>query len=276
MASVNSPLRKWIKPLALKLLGKPGYNYLQFRAKWRDIEMQLVEEPEMALLPSLLRPEDICIDIGANFAYYTIRLARLCPKGKIIAYEPIPSTFRIAEKIVRKEGSSHIELHNLGVGEKEATLTFELPLQEIGTPSAGQAHMSGRDNKQSQEQGMYTFKNMEKVSCKVVALDQHLSKSNKIDFIKIDIEGAELFALKGMNQILTKFHPIVLIELCEPFMKGFNYSGSDLVDFMKSHGYSLFKVAEEKKLQKVDSLPKEDRNYFFLSDHSRERWESLV
>jgi FkbM family methyltransferase len=257
-------------------LGKTGYDYLQFRAKWRDIEFQLVEEQEMALLPTLLKPEDTCIDIGANFAYYTVRLARLCPKGKVVAYEPIPSTFKIADKIIKKEGASNVRLYNLGVGEKAATLVFELPLQEIGTPSAGQAHMTGRDNKESQDKGMYTFTKMEKVSCQVVALEEHLSDLERLDFVKIDIEGAELFALKGMKKLLDKFQPMILIELCAPFMKGFGYTTADLVNLMKSHGYALYKTDTKGKLQKLNDLPTEDRNYFFLSERNRERWEPLV
>ena len=81
MASVHSPVRKFLKPILFKLFGKSVYPWFQFKAKARDIDSRLVEEKEMELLPLLLTANDEAIDIGANYAYYTERLAHLCKKS---------------------------------------------------------------------------------------------------------------------------------------------------------------------------------------------------
>src|SRR3981081_3931150 len=99
MASVNSPIRKFLKPILFKLLGKKGYKWAQFYGKKKDIVNRLVEEIEMELLPQLVKKDDEVLDIGANYAYYTERLSRLVPLGKVYAFEPIPFTYEVAEML---------------------------------------------------------------------------------------------------------------------------------------------------------------------------------
>ena len=265
MASVHSPIRKIVKPILLKCFGKAAYEYFQVKAKWRDIEMKLVEEPEMAILPKILGPEDNSVDVGANFAYYTVRLSRLSPKGKVIAFEPIPSTFRIAQKLVKKSGAKNIQLENLGVGEKTEVKTFELPLQEVGTPSAGQAHIHGRDNSLPGGEEIYSFKRTELVDCKIVKLDEFLQLPS-LKFIKIDIEGAELFALRGMNSLIEKFRPVILLEICDYFLKGYGLANSDLMKEFAKLRLSLYELSpgSSEKLTPVIGEPKVNKNYFLL------------
>src|SRR6185295_19469917 len=118
MASVQSPIRNFLKPILFKILGKKGYKLAQYYGKKRDIEKRLVEEIEMELLPQLVHKNDEVLDIGANFAYYTERLSRLAPEGKVYAFEPIPFTYSVAVMLVKKFGLKNVELYDKGVGQK--------------------------------------------------------------------------------------------------------------------------------------------------------------
>jgi hypothetical protein len=80
MASVNSPIRILLKPLLFKLFGKNFYAKFQFYTKIKDIDNKLVEEKEMELLPYFLKKDSNSIDIGANYAYYTISMAQQSKK----------------------------------------------------------------------------------------------------------------------------------------------------------------------------------------------------
>ena len=97
MASVKSTFRNLIKPLLYNLLGEKHYIYFQTLGKIRDINKRLVEEDELELLPQLVGLSDDVIDIGANYAYYTHRLSKLCPTGRVYAFEPIPFTFEVLQ-----------------------------------------------------------------------------------------------------------------------------------------------------------------------------------
>ena len=66
MASVQSPIRRTLKPLLFKLLGRRGYFHMQVHAKAKDIRKKLVEEKEMALLPRPIQPGDQVWARGAS------------------------------------------------------------------------------------------------------------------------------------------------------------------------------------------------------------------
>jgi FkbM family methyltransferase len=276
MASVNSPLRSFLKPLFFKLIGNKGYARMQFHAKKKDIEQKLLEEPEMELLPSLLSASDNCIDIGANYAYYSHRLSFLCPKGQVYAFEPIPFTFKIAERIVKSFGLKNVSIYQLGVGNENSTVTFEVPLQSFGAYSAGQAHISGRDNELKGKEQHYQFASHEKVSCRIVRLDDFKEINKKIAFVKIDIEGAELFALRGMKQLLLRDQPIVLLEINPFFLEGFHIREQELRDFFAETGYSIFMYDAASKKLKSWNTDFIESNYILLPSAKPDQYKNFI
>jgi FkbM family methyltransferase len=278
MASVKSPLRTFLKPILFKLLGKNGYKWAQYYGKKKDIEKRLVEEAEMELLPLLLKKEDEVLDIGANYAYYTERLSRLVPAGKVYAFEPIPFTYSVAVMLVKKFKLANVNLYNKGVGQKTEIMRFSVPKMDIGTLSAGQAHMADRNNEMVKGSEYYVSDNTEEFDCEVVDIDSFLLSSFKnLSFVKIDIEGAEYFALKGMEKILRLFTPAILIEIVPIFLKSFTIE----IDFFQNYienglGYKIFIYNKAtKKLQPTASIT-EDRNYILLHANKIDDYKHLI
>ena len=258
MASVNSPIRKFVKPFLFKLLGKRGYEYAQFYGKMRDIKYKLVEEKEMELLPLLVKEGDAVIDIGANYAYYTNRLSGLVgPNGLVFAFEPIPFTHKVCSMIVKAKKLLNVQLFKLGVSNKNQKITFSIPKLSYGPISAGQAHISGRKNDETDKSKYYDFKEEEQIDCEVVALDLFkLEIADKpLSFIKIDIEGAEYLALQGMEALVKKYEPVILIEVQPYFLQGFDIDENEFKSYITEKlSYSIFFYnAEIKKLQKLES-----------------------
>jgi FkbM family methyltransferase len=253
MASVNSRIRRVLKPLLFKILGKTGYKYAQWYGKMRDIKYRLVEEKEMQLLPHLISPGDAVIDIGANYAYYTDRLSGLVgEKGKVYAFEPIPFTHKICSMIVRSRKLKNVKLFNKGVSDKNESLTFKVPRLAFGGISAGQAHIAGRNHETSEKKNYYNFADEEEVVCQVVALDSFLKDEtiSPLRFVKIDIEGAEYYALQGMEKIILSEMPVILIEVQPYFLKGFGISEAEFKSYIKNTlGYNIYHYnAETQKL----------------------------
>jgi FkbM family methyltransferase len=183
-----------------------------------------------------IKPNWTILEIGANQGYFTKLFQQLVGVGgEIHAFEPLPSTFKILENSISK-GLENCILHNLGTSDQTSEVTFYLPINDHG-----QASMSAHDCE--------SWKNREikEVICDVVRLDDFkpVCALDKIDFIKIDVEGAELPSLQGAKRTIRKYKPIIFIEGCKSWMKSFGYSPTDLEAYLRVLGYSRFGVVGE-------------------------------
>ena len=185
-----------------------------------------------------IRPRWTVVEIGANLGYFTkLFQALVGNNGQVHAFEPVPSTFQQLQSSLPR-GSNHCTLYNLGTAKKAGEVTFHIPLNDHG-----QATMSPHDC------NTWKRREIEEVTCTVIKLDEFtpISSLAKIDFIKIDVEGAELPSLQGAENILRKHKPILFVEACKAWMKSFHYTPKEMDTFLTSLGYTNFKV--------VDSAP---------------------
>ena len=276
MASVNSPIRSFLKPLIYKMMPSRLYLFMQYLAKAKDIKGKLVEEEELQILPKILKKDSNCIDIGANFAYITERLSTLCPQGKIYAFEPIPFTYKVANRIVRKFGLKNVSLYQLGVGNENTEMTFEVPLQEFGAYSAGQAHITGRNNRDLKGEGQYKFNKFASVRCKIVRLDDFREINVPIDFVKIDIEGAELFAIQGMDALLRKDLPVIYMEVNPLFLKAFRLTEDMLEKHMEDLGYRFYSYVKTSAKITPKKGTFTEANYFLIPVSKTEQFSHII
>jgi FkbM family methyltransferase len=147
----------------------------------------------------LVKPEsgDVILDGGVS-EYVASQLAFLKsigPKGKWFGFEPDPVGFnRASERIKQSAPYDNYELVPFGLWHKRDTLHFQL--LDLGT------HFT-------------ETKSQNTVDCEVVSIDEFVKnrQPRKVDFIKLDVEGAEINALKGAVQTITKFQPKLAISI---------------------------------------------------------------
>lgn len=202
------------------------------------------------IVKSLLREGDVCLDVGANFGWYSTIFHKYCgPGGKVHAFEPVPPTFRELEENYELMGSpSNVVINNLALGEEPDELTINL----FEGLSTGHASMSDQGRADT-----ISFK------CEVVTLDSYLEKENvgEVNFVKVDIEGAEMMFLKGAERLFAqKTPPIWLMEMALQQTSNFGYLPNDLIDFMRERAeYDFYKVDEPNtKLVKIDGFKADD------------------
>jgi FkbM family methyltransferase len=161
---------------------------------------------------NMIRPseDEVFLDVGANIGKYSLGLARQFEK--VISIEANPATFKILEEGIRMNKLSNVTAVNIAAWDSDKEIIFYNG-EVSGYHSAIFNHGMG--------------------SIKVPArrLDRLLTdlKIQRLDWVKVDIEGAELEALRGLGYFIDKFRPKIIFE---------DFSGK-AVDFLKSKGYSI-------------------------------------
>lgn len=159
-------------------------------------------EPEtIAIFKSFCQNNFQILDLGANIGLTAIALANICTQGKVAAIEPMPPTFAMLKKNLLYSNMHNVKAYNFAVGNKEDTVIMQ------GSHSflAG-AFISNVHKNEAQDLS-------EKVPVKRLDDTFDLFDMDQVDFMKIDVEGYELFALEGAKKILNRFKPIVYLEM---------------------------------------------------------------
>ena len=171
-------------------------------------------EPELKLLKYLIPPGSIAIDGGANKGVYSWFLSKTCLE--VHAFEPNPAMFAYLQKSVPK----NTFCYRVALSDTHGQATFHLPT------SSGIFHNTrGSLLKVFGESGCREF-NVE--TRRIDDFD-----FENVGFIKLDIEGAELLALKGAENTIERDRPLILAETMEVG----DSSNEELSNFLKEKGY---------------------------------------
>jgi len=183
------------------------------------------EELEEEVIESILKPGMITFDIGANFGYYTFKMASLVkPGGWVYAFEPTDWAYK---KILRNSNLNpsldNIRFLKLGLSdndEKCKQLNFQSSYRTDGKEFSVTEEMT------------------------LVKLDTFAeeNKLSNLDFIKIDVDGYEGKVVRGAVQTLLKFHPIIFFEISPSLMMKNNDQPSELVHQLVLMGYKFKSV----------------------------------
>jgi FkbM family methyltransferase len=273
--AANALPRRLVKRLVAPFLSERSYSVLQALAMGWDIRSGNWTEPELELLPLGLRAGETALDIGANYGLYAYHMSRAVgPKGKVYSFEPIPftaRTFRLIQHGLRF--GDNVELVAKGCGEQAGRVEFTVPVLSNGAMSTGQVHMGRNDERSGREN--YVKYGTKKVEAEVIVLDDFLPDLRDVSLVKCDIEGADLFAMRGARAIIEKHQPTVIIEITPWFLEGFGLKVTDVTDFFFERGYRLYRYEHHRLLPMRAEDIVED-NWVFLHERYRDRFKSVL
>ena len=171
------------------------------------------EEPEYKILPQLINPGDWVIDIGANVGHYTKRFSELVgERGRVLAFEPVPTTFSLLSANVELFTYPNVTLINAAVSNKLDVVGMSIPKFSSGLTNYYQAQLSSAPDSE--------------LFVVTISLDS-LCINQRIALVKIDTEGHESFVLPGMQQLIENHHPILIIET----------ESKEVIDRLATFGY---------------------------------------
>jgi FkbM family methyltransferase len=178
-------------------------------------------EPDLAkLFSAVVKPGGIAIDVGANIGFTAILLAQIA--SRVIAYEVAPTTFPYLERNIARSGHENIELVPFGLGAVAgaAELTRN-PVDRAGTFIADHATADRR------------YHTSEQAEIRILDAEVKRLGQNAVDFLKIDVEGFEMSVIQGGRETLSRFHPIVVMEMNHWCLNAFQRIAlPDFLDFV--------------------------------------------
>lgn len=208
-----------------KILKKITPN--KFLFAYRSYRAYIYGEKEIRVLKKLINPKKEAIDIGANLGEYTFWMSKHA--DHVHVFEPHPDCINFLKDV----GLKNCTFYSYGVSsiasKKELLVPEDSSLQDI-TCRASISELSVRE-----------FEKLKGISINTIALDE-LGLSN-IGFIKMDIEGHEFEALKGMRGLITSCNPVMQIEIEQ---RHHDASIGTIFEYIFDFGYSGFFLRNSK------------------------------
>lgn len=204
------------------------------------LTLGIYEPLETEIVKREIKKGDIVLDLGANIGYYTLLLARLVgEEGKVFAFEPDPTNFSWLEKNVEMNGYKNVVLIPKAVSNKTGKIRLYLSQRN----RADHRIYDSQDGRQS-------------IEIETVRLDDYFKDyGGKIDFIKMDIQGAEGEALQGMSGLLKNNDVKMLMEFSPGGLKISGMEPEECLKLLTGFGFRLYDIVGREKKMKPVSIP---------------------
>jgi FkbM family methyltransferase len=181
-------------------------------------------ETELELLPIIVPADRLAVDIGANNGLYTHFLAKIAPR--VVAFEPVP----VLAEFLRRAVAPGVTVIEKAVSDQAGNLDIHVPVVR-GHPTYNVGSLEG-----TRRDGPSIRHNVEVTTVDAEGLDD-------VGFIKIDIEGHELNALKGAENTIRRDHPTIVVEVLDA-----SEWASSALGYLRDLNYEIF-VYEDRTLK---------------------------
>jgi len=209
------------------------------------------ESEDIDYLVQALRPDDICFDVGANLGYYTVLMAKAVPQGRVYAFEPDPFSHALLQLNVRINRLENVVVNCLALGERPGTSSF--------FRCTDSAYNSFKDTARKAVSSV--------IEVPVTTLDEFVAANDvpRVDFVKVDVEGAEGLVLAGAKRLMqdsAQRPRLLLLELFEGNHRIFGDSAAEILESLRRTHYEPFVISAKKPMAYT---PGEFINVFFTS-----------
>lgn len=175
-----------------------------------------ITDAEVEFITPRIAEAEVIFDVGANFGAFAIPFARLAPHARVFAFEPNPQTALALRENLQRNGVTNVTVVEAAVSDREGQLIFS----DTADPATNRILTGGGEGVRVTALTIESF-------CLEHGID-------RIDFLKIDVEGAELSVLEGARNLFEAGAiGSGLIEICPGNLRNFGRSISDLTDFFK-------------------------------------------
>ena len=183
------------------------------------------ESDTIAVWRKIVEPNCVVWDIGSNLGLYTILSGKqVGSSGEVHAFEPSPVAHRVATEHIRLNGLQGVcKVSQVAVSETDGgVLPFSIVDEGGFDPTNRLGNSSGKT-----------------IEVPAITLDGLLARSKRgPDYVKMDIEGAEVFALRGSSELMTKQRPIILLAVHPMFLPEFSCDANEIASMIAERSYT--------------------------------------
>jgi FkbM family methyltransferase len=194
-------------------------------------------------LQQVLKPGMTVLDIGAHVGFYTLAAARMVgPEGMVYAFEPEPENFAVLQENVKANGYGNVRLVNKAVTNQRGKVEFYVSAQ------GNDRHSIFRSGRPSRMES--------RIVVEATSIDEFLEAESwpRVDFVKMDIEGAEPGAIAGMHKLLARCQTLTLVmEFAPELLQAAGTNGQKLLADLSSLGFSLAVIEDDGTCYRFDN-----------------------
>ena len=230
-------------PVQFSAEGK--YSNAYFFPRYAD--GRLHEKNVTEMLVDALRGASCFVDVGTNLGWYTCIAATQMPRGTVYGFEMDDLNYELLCRNSQLNGCRNAELFHLAVSDRPGVVTYERrgtrPSSFFRLQTEGSRSRSSR-----------------LVSVQSAALDDLFFDGAKVppDVMKIDVEGAEMSVLRGMQRILREFRPKLFLEVHPAVLHQFGSSTPEILAFLMDHDYSVCEIQDIREQETAPRLKRLD------------------
>lgn len=210
------------------------------------------EPAESRMMQKLFEGQRTFFDIGANIGWHSLTLSARFRDAQFLCFEPIPDTYTHLQENILLNAFSNIKTYNLALSNVSSKKDYFFYTACSGNASA--VDLSTRPD-------------VEKIECQQIRLDELMENANlpAPDFIKCDVEGAELLVFQGGIDTIRSSKPIVMAEILRKWSTKYGYNPNDIFQMFTELGYLAF-TTDGYHLMPFTAMTDEtlETNFFFL------------
>lgn len=188
----------------------------------------------LQLAQRLLEPDDVVFDIGANIGEFATFAAKRLTRGALHAFEPIPRLAEACRANLERNGFDHAHVHEIGFSDEPA----RVPVYSPGRPGADGAVNNGMGSLFAGE-GFGVAGMIDVVPMDAWCEQQRIER---LDLLKMDVEGAELRVLQGGDRTIRSFRPVMIVEANPATCGRAGYDVAGLFARIASLGYAMHNI----------------------------------
>jgi FkbM family methyltransferase len=219
-------------------------------------------EPEILGLSEVVGRGSVCVDVGAAAGLYTLVLSRLVgPSGRVHSVEPLTFAHPGCARLLRARAAGNVRRHRVALGSAPGRALMSVPVGQHGLVT-GRSFLAQAP---SELGANAEFDGHVDVPVEVKTLDSLCEQNGlgRLDFVKIDVEGAELQVLEGGEEAIAKWRPAILLEIEARHIARYGGAAAEIVTWLARRGYAMY--VWQDGWRRAAAISPEQRNYLFQS-----------